>query len=136
MDLSTIDFGAAGAAELILLHPVTQVPLKDVETGEDVSITLVGIDSDTYKVAERKVTNAKLARVKGARGSKFTAEEIESNKVELLAACIVGWKNIALDGVNVDYNPVNAKKLLLKAGWVAEQVEEFVEDRSNFLKQK
>lgn len=137
MDLSAIDYGANQTAELELLHPVSNAPLIDADTNTPVSITVIGIDSDNYKATADVLQNKRLAKLKNNKGFKITVSEMESDTIELLSSCITGWKNIAIvPGEALQFNTVNAKKLLLSVKWIKEQLQAFVEERSNFLKTK
>lgn len=131
MDLSTLNTvtAANAGAVLELAHPTTGTPLRN-EAGEALTITLLGVDSDAYRKAQRAAQNKRLAK---RGGIKLTAEELEAESIETLAACTVAWANIEFEGRALECNRANAVKLYTALPWVREQVDAFMGDRANFL---
>ena len=106
-----------------LEHPVTGEPLE-------VKIKLAGIDSDYYKKELRRQQNKRFK--KGFR--KMNAEELESETIELLVACTLDWDGVELEGQALECNPENVRKVYKQFPWIKEQVDNFINDRANFLK--
>lgn len=138
MDISQIDFGNSNTGiDMILIHPVSGLEIIDTETSEPVTLKVVGAESDVYKEAQRRITNQKLSKAKGKKDISFTAEELEAFRIQLIAACIRGWSHIGLgEAKELPYSEQNAKRLLVTAPWILEQVETFVGDRANFTQKK
>ena len=85
MDLnkfSTKTTSQAGSP-LVLRNP-------DTDEKTDIVITLAGADSQRYRSASHKVQNRSLKRGK----FKVTAEKLEANALEILAACVIDWENV------------------------------------------
>jgi len=128
MDLSKLGTSkkAETGAELVLRHPVT-----DEKT--DISLSLVGSDSSRYRKASHAVQNRSLSRGK----FKVTAEKLESNGIEILATCVIGWSNVEdadlFKKKNPECNKENVVKFFKKHVWAKEQADAFVVDRANFL---
>jgi len=125
MDLTQFDVvsPANEGVWMNLEHPVTGEPL-------DVRIKLAGIDSDYYKKELRKQQNKKFK--KGFR--KLSAEELEADTIELLVACTLDWEGVELEGQALECNPENVRKIYKRFPWIKEQVDNFINDRANFLK--
>ena len=125
MDLTQFDVvsPANEGVWMNLEHPVTGEPL-------DVRIKLAGIDSDYYKKELRKQQNKKFK--KGFR--KLSAEELEADTIELLVACTLDWEGVELEGQALECNPENVRKIYKRFPWIREQVDNFINDRANFLK--
>ena len=125
MDLTQFDVvsPANEGVWMNLEHPVTGEPL-------DVKIKLAGVDSDYYKKELRKQQNKKFK--KGFR--KLSAEELEADTIELLVACTLDWEGVELEGQALECNPENVRKIYKRFPWIREQVDNFINDRANFLK--
>jgi hypothetical protein len=117
---------------LVLVHPVTRQPLRDV-AGNEAYIEHFSGDSEIARKHQRSVTRRRLAM----RGrAKLTPEEIEAEAIELLAALSTGWNLLDLSGgkIDVPFTQENARDLYGNAavGWLREQLEESASDRGNF----
>lgn len=131
LDLSSLKTSEDGVP-LEVRHPTTGTVLMN-GTNEPVTLVLAGADSDRAKRAERGTVNRRL-KMAGRRSSTMTAEELDSDSLEILAACTLGWSGFALEGQELECNAQNAKKLYGQFPWLREQAEAFRQDRSNFLK--
>jgi len=132
MDLESINpakFAARGQ-KLHLRHPVTDELLHN-EDGEPITITLLGRDAPEYRRFMRNTANAAMRKGKNNRAS---IEQLEQQSADLLAAVTVAWENVVLEGEALECTPDNAARVYRELPFVREQVDEFVEDRSNFLK--
>jgi hypothetical protein len=132
MDLATLDITKAAneGAVMEVLHPVEGTVLKD-DAGKPITITLIGQDSEKVKKRQRVEMNKRL---KGGRRQTMTAEELEEQGLQLLAFCTLSWSGIKLDGQDLDCNAANAVIVYQRLPWMKEQVDAFVGDRANFLK--
>jgi ATP-dependent protease HslVU (ClpYQ) ATPase subunit len=106
-------------------HPASSEPIG-------LQIECVSLEDDRVKAVERAIKNKAL---RGGRNS-MTAEKIEDNTVDLLAAAIVGWHwddGLSLgDLKNPPLTKVNIVKLL-EVGWVAKQVDSALGDEAAFF---
>lgn len=131
MRLSEIkmEMAADKGAELHLLHPVTEEPLF-TDDKKPMVIRLVGIDSKQYRKASAKIGDRELKK----RKKSTTMEKARARGTELLAACTIGW-NIQIDKDKpcADFSTDAAEKLYSDMGWIREEVDEFIGERSNFL---
>jgi hypothetical protein len=124
---------AEDGAEMIVRNPLDGSPLLQ-DDGEPVVVILLGEDSSTFQKLQRKNTNERLRRNLGGRGRlRVSMEEIESDALELLITCTVGWKGMAWDGEEKDPTPKNIREAYTLFPWLREQAQEFIADRSNFL---
>lgn len=99
--------------------------------GNPVTITLLGVDSETYRKAQRKNMNKRFSR---RNPGKITAEELDVESLEVLAACTTAWSGICdRSGNPVPCNAANAKALYEAAPELRDQVDRFINDRANFL---
>lgn len=95
-----------------------------------VSIKMAGPDSERAKKAQRRITNARLAR----RNLKpLTAEEIEEEVMASLGDMTISWSPITLDGADLPCTPDNAAKLYRRFPFIRDQVNEAAGDRAGFL---
>ncbi|WP_379069369.1 hypothetical protein ACHMW4_03930 [Mesorhizobium sp. UC22_110] len=137
--------------DILSLQPGNiSVEIKHPATGAPIGLTIecVSLEDDRVKAVERQIKNRAL---RGGRNT-VTAEKIEDNTVEILAAAIVGWKwerpllapavgkkeavygeQPNLDG---DENPqltkINVSKLLA-VSWIAKQVDTALGDEAAFF---
>ena len=134
MDLTKFDTitQADQGAVVHLRHPGTDTPLYDEETNEPVSITVLGADSKKYTRLLRDLTTKRLNRKLGKR-TKVTAEEIESDNLELAIEATVSWEHIVLDGEKLQCTLPNTRKLYTRLPWIREQVDEVVNERANYM---
>lgn len=132
LDLGSLDTRAASeeGAVMAVVHPVTGQPLTQ-EDGAAVTITLAGMDGDRFRKAQRAATDRRL---KSPRRANVTAEDIERDGIETLAACTLAWTGLVLDGETLDCTVPNARKAYQRLPWLREQVDAFIGDRANFLK--
>ena len=119
------------AQRMTILHPGTRQPLRHAAGGE-AWIDLHSLDSAIARRAIRAQQDRRL-RLRAVRPS---AEELEADAAELLAACTAGWSLCTLDGepLDVPCTPGSAQELytLPALAWLREQVDTFVADRGNF----
>ena len=127
MDISKLNFSEAQAARMPLLHPVEGTPLKHKD--EEMYIDLYGSDSDLYRKTMRQYGNKQLNT---KANKKKTIEELEEVSTTLLSKVTADWR-IYIDGSWLEFSPQAAKALYEDYNWIKEQVDEFVNDRSNFL---
>jgi len=131
MDLSKLVI-TTEPVRLVLLHPSTRQPITD-DDGNESALLVVGMDSDRYLEVERKLNNRKLRQLQTQNKLRLTAEEVEAENLEKLAAAIVGIENIVFNGKPLEYGE-KAVAQLLSMAWLREQVEAFISDRAHFIK--
>lgn len=133
MDLSNFDTTNSGISVLHLRAPTGQL-IIDEDSGDPVTISLLGSDSDVYQKLSRKQNARRLKHNIGRRGGlKVSPEELEEDALEILVACTVSWDNVVFNGTRLECNPANIRKLYSELPFVREQVDEFVAERENFL---
>lgn len=117
---------------MTIVHPVTRQPLADAK-GAPAWVDVYSSDSEVARSAGRRAINERLGR--RAR-SGLTAEQIEDNEVDLLAALVAGWRLLALDGepLDVAFSAEAAQEMLRAPGmaWLREQIDAYASDRGNF----
>lgn len=129
IDLSQFETGSEGEW-LELLHPVTGQPIADDE-GNTLRVQLLGKDSKEYRKAQRAITERRLKS--RSKANRFDAEALEQEAVDVLIACTVAWEGFAEEGKELECKPANVRKVYLEYPWIKEQVDEFVDDRGNFM---
>ncbi|MGP2493505.1 hypothetical protein ACTDI4_17980 [Mesorhizobium sp. PUT5] len=85
--------------------------------------------------AVRKILRRQTDRMIKRRGKKMTAEQIEEDAIERLAASVVGWEwkgNAAFGGKKLDCTPENVATVL-GVSWIKGQVQEAVADEAEFF---
>jgi len=144
IDLGDIDTvkGSNEGFDVELYHPAT-----NADTG--IIITVLGKDSDAFQKTNKQQQKKRMDRLSknGFRGGKVappSQEEMDADSLELLASCTVGWKTIIdessgsetilLDGEELSFSLVNAKKVYKRFPWIKEQIDTAIGDRANFIK--
>lgn len=107
-------------SECVIIHP---------ETGKKTDIVIHVISSEH---PDFKSKNLELAR-KSIKKKDDISEFVEK-KNQIVAASIVGWKNITIAGKELKYSQANAIKLLGEYPWIRDQVDTFATERENFFK--
>lgn len=128
-DLANFEADSEVGESMTLYNPSTDSPVLDAE-GKEVAITLLGPDSKVFKSCQRAAQNRRLKK----RKVKITAEELDSESLEQIVSCTVGWSGIVVDGQALECNRENARALYTRFGWIREQADEFIGDRANFIK--
>lgn len=131
MDLSSLDVAKASneGFDVRLFHPVTNVELDSV-------IRVLGRDSDKFKAVQAEQNRKRIARMSRGgmiRPGVLSLQELDSDTIDLLAACTVSWTNVSENGKAIEFSAENAKTLYRKYSWIREQVEAGVNDRANFM---
>lgn len=137
MDLSKLDTSrlADEGVKLHLLHPVTKAPLyaDDKASKKPMTITVLGADGDRFNELRRELIDDRIAKMQDQRNpEKMSAKAIEEASIEHLVSITVGFENLIVDGKPFDYSKANARKLYAQK-WIREQVEQFANNRANFL---
>jgi len=132
MDLADLDVSKTSneGAVMELIHPVNKAVLLD-ENKKPMYIRVAGKYSDSYRSAQRKVTNRRLK----ARGKiKLTAEELEVEAIDILARCVLDW-NIVIDKKRPECTVENVRAVLSddRFPWIKEQLDDFIDDDANFM---
>lgn len=116
-----------------VLHPVTKMPLRSKDGEKTAHMMVLSTDSPKAKAHQRAVLDRRLA---GGKGS-VSAEIIEAEQVDLMAALVVGWELYDFEGNAVDlkYSEANARLLFAapQFQWIREQVDAFISSRANFM---
>lgn len=110
---------------------IVRDPVSSEKT--DIVITLLSADSDIYRSRLNKMSDRMQRTLHKRKGRQLSSAELRGESIELYADCTAGWKNIELEKAPFEHNKENAVKLYTDYPWIFEQVEEFVEDRANFL---
>ena len=132
MDLTKLDVVSLAneGSRLELIHPTTGEPLTDEgKPAKPYFIQLLGSDSDAYRNvlkrrAEKTVTN---------KNKKVDIEKSLRDGASLLAKCTIDCYMIE-NGKQVQCQRDELIRLYLGYPWIREQVEQFMVDRSNFIK--
>lgn len=135
LDLANLDTTklSEDGATLEVRHPSTGAILSNGD-GRAVTIVLAGMDSNRARKSERQATNRRLKASGRGRGLGLTGDDLDNDALDLLAACTLAWSGFDLEGQPLECNPDNARKLYRQFPWLREQAQQFVEDRSNFLR--
>jgi hypothetical protein len=113
-------------------YPGTEELLTQ-DDGKPMTITVYAPHSSVYKTVVHEQTNKRIQ--KAAKGKKitFTAEELESATLEMLAKTTKDW-DIQLNKKSPKFSVAEAMELYNKLPWLKQQVLEAQEDYSAFLK--
>lgn len=117
--------GSDEGAEMTLRNPATNEPI------DGTWIRLAGPDSKIAKARKADIRR-KLRR---QRTNTLDLNMLEEEATETRVAITLAWQGIELNGP-LNCTPENARMLYERFPWIAEQVDEFQGDRSNFLPSK
>lgn len=133
-DLATLDTtdAAEKGERMEVMHPTSGAPLMNGSTA--IALILAGQDSDRYRVADRKISNKRLATSRNGQRITLTSEGIEADNLQRLVACTISWQGVAWDGAEKECTPENVRAAYDRWPWMREQAEAFIGDRANFLK--
>lgn len=127
IDLKDISF--ADTAVMTVRHPLTGEEL--VSEGKPVTITLAGKDSAEFAKTKRDALNRRLA---DRSGRQVTAEEVERQVIRGLARVTMEVSGLKYGGIVIKATDKDAvESLYAKAPWLREQVDQFIDDRANFM---
>lgn len=115
---------------LEILHPVDGTVIRD-EDGKALRVCLVGKDSEDYRKAQRAITERRLRS--RSKANRMNARGLEREAVEVLVAVTKDWEGFGENGAVLECTPENVRKAYTDHIWLREQVDEFVDDRANFM---
>ena len=115
--------GSNEGAVMTLVHPVSGVDT-------DAWIKVAGPDSKLAK--QRRAQVQRMLR--GKRNiSDVDIDTLEKEALETRVALTLDWGNIELEDGEVPFSEENVREVYKKYPWVADQVDEFQGERSNFF---
>ena len=118
MELTTLK--PLDEATVQITHPITKEPL-------DITFTVYGSDSKQYRQAQRDTLVARM------ESKTNTADNIESDELEILVRCTKDFTNIELDGEALEFSEENTRKVLKEYTWLKDQISMFIMNRTNFF---
>jgi hypothetical protein len=98
----------------------------------DLCFQVVGKNSDQFKKVERKFSKEFIMDKKKA------ANELESQQVDVLCACVIAWKNVSEGETALVCNYDNKKRIFSDPAyyWLVNAIDRFIGEDTNFLSQK
>lgn len=127
----TLALAVEKPSRMPILDPVTKLPLKDAETGEEAYIDLLSWDSPV--AAQHRIERADRMR---RLGRDLNAAEAEDDLRELLAKLTTGWLLVGLDGrrIPADCTFANAVALygMHETRWIRLQVVDHLNNAGNW----
>jgi hypothetical protein len=120
MDLSQLPSksSASKGASLQLLHPVTGEELPGFV------LTVAGVDSKQFIGAKHAEAQKRMEK----QADRPTLEDIELGAKRVLAACVIDWGKVTINGEK----PTDNLEVLIEYPWIAEQIDSFIGRRANF----
>lgn len=131
MDIA--EFKLEDVAVMPVRHLATGQPIKAAD-GTPVTISVACKDSDHFRRVLRDQTERRVRKAQDSGNQRLTQEEIESEEIDLIAGCTLGWTGLSFNGEAFAFSPENARTLYRDLPWLREQVDKFVAERANFLK--
>ena len=113
-------------AKLVIVHPSTGEDLTQ-DNGSAMSVTIYGVQSSQYRTAKNEALNKRMAR----RSGQATAEQIESDALELLAKCTDSFNGLDIGDGLLDVK--DAKRVYRENPWLKDQVDQGMADNALFL---
>jgi hypothetical protein len=134
LDLAEFDTTKSSdeGAWLNLRSPSSGVELKS--GGQPIMLHLLGRDSEIFRKSSRAASNRRLKANSRNRNNTPTAEDIEADGKRLIIDCTIGWKNVVVDGVALEFSAQAVEEFYKRFPAFFEQADEFIGGRENFLK--
>lgn len=95
-----------------------------------ISVKVAGPDSERQRKAIKALTDQ---RINSEDLTTATADDFENNTVKILAASVISWTPIVLDGADLPYSEENAIRLFSRFPFIREQIEKKAGKRSGFM---
>ena len=132
VDLAAIDTvkGSNEGFDVRIYHPGTNEDL-------DITISVLGKDSDLFQKVSRNQNKKRMAKMqKGGfrNNTSIPIEQVESDGIDLLAACTTGWTGVVIDKKEIEFSKDNAIMVYERFPWIKEQIDTAIGDRANFIK--
>lgn len=131
-----LDLSAPAPAQLhsipqpLVLKDGRGQPLGNVEA--PVTLQVVGCYSDQYVTAQRGL--AIQALIRSSRPEESVADRLKHHDsgLDVIVACVVGWKNVLSGGDPAPCTPENVRALLKGYPFARDQLELFIHTDRNF----
>lgn len=124
-DMDTVS-GANSGADIELFHPANKKPLG-------IFFNINGADSEKFTKAERKKRDKRL-KLRDIGALSLSAEELDTETIEMLAENTNGWTGLVQNGETVVFSKKMAVEIYTDYPWIKDQINVAIVDRSNFLK--
>lgn len=97
---------------------------------EGFSIRVAGPDSKRFREALRELS---AERIDAEDLTELSAEQLEENRVRILAKCVISWTPVVMGGQALECSEANARQLFERYPFIREQVERRAGRRASFL---
>lgn len=97
-------------------------------TERPVTIRIAG----TYSKVFRRTSDAQTQRLIRSNTRKPSTEQIQANRNELVAACLMAWEGVEQDGKPFPLTRENALAFLADAPWMRDKLEAAQSDAAGF----
>ena len=134
MDLQSLDTStlADSGVDMIVLHPTQKTPVMG-DDKKPITIRLLGMDSKKFTSVQRAKINQRLKDQQ--RRKVATAEQLDEDGLDIIVAATVGWsQNFTIGAAKLEFSSANARRLYTEFPFIREMADEFIADRSNFLR--
>lgn len=131
MDLGKMDI--RGAFSKLELRGPNDEKLK-TEEGEPIWIELLSEESSEYMKKHHALVTKRLSRSVRKGRVKIKSEELEEDNMDKMVACTKSWGNIVVDNEELLCTSENAMNLYERFKWIRVQVDEYIHDAGNFIK--
>ncbi len=95
-----------------------------------ISIKVAGPDSERQRKAIKALTDQ---RINSEDLTTATADDFENNTIKILAASIISWSPIVLDGADLPCTEENAIRLFSRFAFIRDQIEKKAGRRAGFM---
>lgn len=113
-----------------------EMELKALKTGRGSGayIKLLGMDSERFMSIVDERAREITERASRSITTDYTPTERMERTADLCARCTIGWRGLAKGGVDITHSVQAARQLYLDYPAIRDQVNEFIGERSNFIK--
>lgn len=128
-DLSSLDAGVSRQEEGIpvdIRHPATGKPLG-------ITITVASYESERVKAVAREMGNQLLLQQRRNPKKADSVEAHEERTFRIALAAIIGWEGVEMAGKPLPFSRENARTVLERYPFIAEQIDAAAGDRAAFF---
>lgn len=128
LDLDTAPDIAAVEERGTVVHIRNARGEKMYDAGAPVTMTVLGTFSKTY----RRLSTAQRDRLLRQRRSSLSAEQLDQQDIELVAACVTAWSGFKASGTPIPCDKPAVIRVFTKFPFVLEQIKDEMGARENF----
>lgn len=141
MDISKLTVRDGHVVVMTIKDPRDPTGIRPLMDGEDkpMTISMIGMDSPKMREASRRfqgerILDKTVANIVNVSDAVVSLKEAERRNVELIATAVVNWSGLGIGEESSPCTFENVVHVLTELPWLFNQVNIFLDNRSNFIK--